>query len=101
MSRCLGWVVFRVWRDENGSPNRVDGEFTTTNRDYLKTDGKWWWDANEARRFASDGEARAAADVSEEPAHVAMLYPSRASENAAAAESKKERTERKKATRYD
>lgn len=90
-SRCLGYVIFRVIRDENGSCIVQVGEVTTTRREYLTADGSWSWDPNRAWRIGLDDSAeaeearRAAIRESKEACYRALLYPSRKSEDEAIA----------------
>jgi len=90
VSRRLGYVVFRLFRDADGSVERRHGEILTTHRDYLKGDGKFWWNPNEARRFPPTTEGSLLAQSTAhtlsagEGAYVAALFPSRDSERAAA-----------------
>lgn len=98
-TRCLGFVVFRLMRDERGEILLRDGEYTTTRRQYLAPSGAWVWDPGKAARFGEDewvddgkggiifaaDKARAdAAAACGEECYRAMLFPSRQSEREAA-----------------
>jgi hypothetical protein len=93
--RSLGYVVFRLMRNADGDLVVHEGEVTTTRREYLQPDGNWTWDVNRAARYVEDdwiedgkgGMALHAKHVAEtasracgEECHVALLYPSRKSE---------------------